>query len=635
MEVIPPSPVLDQLFNTNNAILNNPAFLARIQQLTLETREREIKLFREKYLNPNNLAGCQGKSLPLSFDAQELQKLVTTEFFNIAVLQEIQCLLSIIFIGSLDPKRTNKNISLIKSVLHPSVRLTSGSYGEVYQTQVSIGNTDASRLLVMKVDNGKRDTLTHEMTIGLNVANKLREEIPNFAYVYGGFNGLKPIIAQDNAVIDWAQYPSSSINRLPGITGGQQLPYVAYENIVSQDGSKAKTLREFIVEVSSTEIFSILLQLVFALKIANDRFSFTHYDLHDQNILIRKLTRTRYIPYSLTTDTGQTKIVYIRSQYVATIIDYGASFFSLTPDGVKEGYYGLYWLGNLGDRSFPLYDFYKILCFMLQSSKNAGNAAVFALLAPILSGLLARINNNGRLEKESFDSVVQNQVSRSFALPPIPELLKISSNNIADYVLKFLPVVVESGGEEILFSANDPFFSDNALSCLSSSSIRTPRGGEKGQTCNTQPQIEAKIKLTSDAMNIYDLINVENFTAEEVDMVYQNIELYLDSIKILQQDVSDLPILPQLLPDAFGRYAERFLELYAEANRSQELYLAINELMKKWDFQGIEVKAMPKETRDKLNSILLQLKDKAVKFINTMDPKAQYFYEIILYLGEI
>jgi hypothetical protein len=52
---------------------------------------------------------------------------------------------------------------------------------------------------------------------------------------------------------------------------------------------------------------------------------FTHYDLHDKNILIYKPYKTQYITYIYHLKNNQT--IRFKSQYIAKIIDYGRSYF--------------------------------------------------------------------------------------------------------------------------------------------------------------------------------------------------------------------------------------------------------------------------------------------------------------------
>ena len=51
---------------------------------------------------------------------------------------------------------------------------------------ISIDFGGIEKLFLIKGSN--KEDLTHELVTGLSVLNQTREEIPNFSYIYGGFN---------------------------------------------------------------------------------------------------------------------------------------------------------------------------------------------------------------------------------------------------------------------------------------------------------------------------------------------------------------------------------------------------------------------------------------------------------------
>lgn len=73
------------------------------------------------------------------------------------------------------------------------------------------------------------------------------------------------------------------------------------------------------------EIFFILFQIYFTLSELAD--SFTHYDLHLQNVLLYEPVNGSYIQYKYKLKNG--KEINFKSKYIVKIIDYGRCFFSM------------------------------------------------------------------------------------------------------------------------------------------------------------------------------------------------------------------------------------------------------------------------------------------------------------------
>lgn len=83
------------------------------------------------------------------------------------------------------------------------------------------------------------------------------------------------------------------------------------------------TLKHFIdIEYSSPELINILFQIYFALNSLDDLF--IHYDLHRENILLKRVPNGKFIEIEYTLFSGVKKI--IKTKYIPVIIDYGRSF---------------------------------------------------------------------------------------------------------------------------------------------------------------------------------------------------------------------------------------------------------------------------------------------------------------------
>lgn len=99
--------------------------------------------------------------------------------------------------------------------------------------------------------------------------------------------------------------------------------------IMIQHIKNAKTLYDFFEDsinkflLVNNQLVTILFQVYFALHVLKDNF--THYDLHDENVLIYQPNQNGYIHYHYVLSNGDT--ISFKSPYMAKIIDYGRSYF--------------------------------------------------------------------------------------------------------------------------------------------------------------------------------------------------------------------------------------------------------------------------------------------------------------------
>lgn len=202
--------------------------------------------------------------------------------------------------------------------------------------------------------------LNHECVIGLLGTNQLRRYIPNFAYVYGTFRCSPPIL-EGTKVIDWC----SSLE--------DNIPYAIYENI------PGITLFCFLKNDSSV-FLPYYLQILFSLSMAHSVCSFTHYDLHLANVLMRPVKENTYLKYVFN---GQT--FYIKTHgAIATIIDYGMSYIKV--NNVNYNYQGdRRQIGIFRNQSFLAYDFFMLLISITYLDLSPEHAQVIISLLRYVS----------------------------------------------------------------------------------------------------------------------------------------------------------------------------------------------------------------------------------------------------------
>lgn len=167
-------------------------------------------------------------------------------------------------------------------------------------------------IIVVKVSKNQDSSLLHEYFIGFFL-NDLRKSIPNFMYVFGGF------------ICGYPQISNFKVKNLCSNPG--QTVYLISEFI------KGETLREKIAQktITKNELFSYTLQVLLSLKIAQERFQYCHYDLHDDNIIIRNIREKKNIEYKSASGNS----LWMNTDGIATIIDYGLS--SITYNNKRYG----------------------------------------------------------------------------------------------------------------------------------------------------------------------------------------------------------------------------------------------------------------------------------------------------------
>lgn len=227
----------------------------------------------------------------------------------------------------------NPNYNIEKYLPAPVKIGSASTAGSVFRT---------GELFAIKTPNQSNDTLYHEALIGLAALNTLRDRVPNFMHTYGLYLCEPPIVDNNGTVISWCNSKNDNNNTT----------YLVLENIIHPI-----SLKDAIGQLSEAEFLQIFLQIVNALNIAYKDFDFTHYDLHTGNILIQKLPRDVYVPLY----TPYKTIVYIKTRIIPRIIDYGMSH--IYYQGYHFGAFGLSSYDIYDNRSFPMYDIYKLLLF--------------------------------------------------------------------------------------------------------------------------------------------------------------------------------------------------------------------------------------------------------------------------------
>jgi hypothetical protein len=301
----------------------------------------------------------------------------------------------------------SKNLMETSKKVHQNIEkltvLGAGANGNAFSA--SIGDkSDSFRVVIKTAIDAKNDDLMHEVFVGLAGTNKLRMQIPNFSFIYGGFKCDGPRInANSKEIKNFCTGKSNSV-----------VTYALYENI------KGQTVEKMLPQMDADTFIIIYLQVLLALNYANTKINFTHYDLHFENVIVRNPFEDQIFTIEYPTETLGN--LYVYSNSIATFIDYGFSHITY-----KNKEYGIDigFTGQDGSSAYPLCDAFKFLCFCM-SAVNDQNVLKIGkkILKFFTNQTLDKIVTQGR---PVFYYLQNNTELKSYSLEP---LIKYIIDNI-------------------------------------------------------------------------------------------------------------------------------------------------------------------------------------------------------------
>lgn len=403
-------------YNRLLAQIKDPATADALKTVETQQKESEIKLIANTNVCDvpmlsslrDHISGLQAVQLK-DFTVKQLQ--------NPSAMKAAMCTADSIFYTSPYDVGSLYLNNRIRMYIHDLRQVGSESV-EGYALLANFEN--AKDMFVIKVSRSPSDdSLLHELVVGLYGTNKLRQYIPNFAYVYGGFKCSPPLIdPETKKVVTWCLHDANPVN------------YVLYENI-----APAVTMAKYIQTCTGTDFVNVYLQLLYALRLALKVSDYTHYDLHYENVLLRdpspgETHKTFQIPYE--TERG---VEYLRTQIIPTIIDYGFSHIKtvdtldstgkvLNP-GQHYGKSGLVPFSIFAYRSWIMHDLYKFLMFCMMGAAQHNNTSLMVEATKIF-----------RFFNSSEDPIVaiNAQSPTLFAFPLTDDTNKLSVNDLAAHI---------------------------------------------------------------------------------------------------------------------------------------------------------------------------------------------------------
>jgi hypothetical protein len=219
--------------------------------------------------------------------------------------------------------------------------------------------------------------LIHELAVGL-VLNQMREQCVNFTFTYGGF--FCDILQAQENIMCTSVRPSQMSTLV--ITEAINDAYTFVDLMKAPNGllSSAKDAKK--------QISNMLIQLAHALYLAETKYKFVHYDLHNENVMYRVLSK----PTTITVQSDLYHIELTDVRFVPMIIDYGMSVMKPTING-QEVFLGnnyeqpsafvnnsasMHELGNNEkDFYYPGFDMYRYCLSVLVQPHNVNKYSSF------------------------------------------------------------------------------------------------------------------------------------------------------------------------------------------------------------------------------------------------------------------
>ena len=221
------------------------------------------------------------------------------------------------FYTLLNESRTNRDINDRKFLRLKAVGEL-GKFGQVFF--VSVNDTQNQKYFepfsVLKYSNSQEnEEIINELAIGFAL-NTLRGTIPYFSYTYGGFycttqaskNKLLTCTSEDDDLVAMSlqQFVKDG-------TSLDKLLLKMYDDGKDKD-EILKTLKD------------VMIQVGYALMMAQKEYKYVHFDLHADNVILRKLPTPTTIELRLN-DNKKVKLQNVK--YYPTIIDFGKNALTL------------------------------------------------------------------------------------------------------------------------------------------------------------------------------------------------------------------------------------------------------------------------------------------------------------------
>lgn len=176
----------------------------------------------------------------------------------------------------------------------------------------------------------KADNLVYEYLVGIKFINRVLKKFPCFVETYGLYfykSAINWITMSNPVTLDLSVLDGLELQT--GIDYNKACTYSKYASILIQHIHGAKSIGDKICRSTYRSFARFeLIYIVFIVyhALASLSTSFTHYDLHYDNVLLFEPSPGKYIHYHYFLKDGSE--VHFKCSFVPKIIDYGRSFFT-------------------------------------------------------------------------------------------------------------------------------------------------------------------------------------------------------------------------------------------------------------------------------------------------------------------
>jgi len=351
-------------------------------------------------------------------DYHKLHSVYNKEFYNFELLHNMFCRYSgqlLTWNKDLGKYGNIKNVGLLEFLTGK------GKYGSVY---TNFMNNINNYFIIKVIKDYDEHEFKTEAIISFLV-NNLRKKIPNFVMTFGAFISKEPMnIDKTYSAI--------------GLTNKSDTGYLILENIKPsislfdlffndyRINNKSLEFKFFKNNASLKDFLLLLSQICLSLAVAKKEIGFTHYDLNQNNLLIRKGEPGSYIKYELENET-----YYIQSDVVATIIDFGFSHAVFKERNISLGKYRFEEYGIMPETSYPMHDIYRIYMSSMSNFKYS-RQDLFEQLKPIF-----RFFNR----TENIEDALKNQINIFYCLPYSVQNASTTHSDFMNFLINTYPTI--------------------------------------------------------------------------------------------------------------------------------------------------------------------------------------------------
>jgi hypothetical protein len=417
-----------------------------------------------------------------------LNKYTKEKFYDVNIMKIASCIVSLL---------TSEKYTLSK-IINP-VMINDSDIEKKYIAFSSLIDTDDSQI-VFKYD--RKEFVLHEGIVGLYVGNEMRKILPTFVWTYGftscnlpiytgkSYGGKTKVVTACNRKTEFTkiqnkkEYIGLISENINGIDLGEYL---------KNEGDNQKNL------------YSIILIILYSLNEAYNRFKFVHWDLHINNIMMRKYYKsTGYIEFG-------DKYIKIPGNYIPTIFDFGISSFER-----EDKVYGNYEFTIHGvhpEKGTPFIDAIKFLVSLFD---------VYVVRTDTESKKIHYILN------KILSLIFVDDMSKTVDLLPygyLPNSDYVKNYRFIDFIKDVNTIIKENGFDLILNNVNKR----DIISC---------KNGE----CNLfEKELEKELFNREKILSLYDLkkLTVENINKNNIN---EYIENYIKTIPIpdIEEEIEDI-----------------------------------------------------------------------------------------------